>query len=348
MKNIKKSKMFMRLCVAVIIVSVILVSTVLPTLAKYEKVIENSLNVKVEGLIKRVDENDNDDPNGDYVIFGSYPQSEVKDISLISNLNSLISYFPNTNVSEWIPYEYYIKNVRENFMWYKDVEYNNDKYRCVYLEEYRPNRTNILPDVGSRQPESGYSKNVAYWFKFEPLKWNIITQNFNSQNNFLLISQNVIDSQPFQDLISDDHYNDSGFAPSNTNANNYEWSSIRRWLNNDFYNTAFATDFEKSCLNKTIFSGDNLVDSVSLLTEEISRIYYSKLNPRTFSDYSKIQGLWVRTGQDFQWWLRTPDSGKLSVYINKSVSTSAVSTTKSVIFTDVGICPVIQIDTKLS
>ena len=64
----------------------------------------------------------------EYMYFGSYPQSEVLDDSIISNLNKLVS------EDNWIDFNYYDNGNVSSFMWYQDVIYDGNKYRGVRFE----------------------------------------------------------------------------------------------------------------------------------------------------------------------------------------------------------------------
>ena len=76
--------------------------------------------------------------NGDIIELGMYPQGLVKDESLIGELNAF-----NT---QWVSYKYYSGSgdisdgnmSPKDFMKYKDVKINNEKYRGVCFSHYRP------------------------------------------------------------------------------------------------------------------------------------------------------------------------------------------------------------------
>ncbi len=143
-------------------------------------------------------------------------------------------------------------------MWYIDVTHNKVTYRGVYFSSYRPNDTNgkAIPENG-RQSNSGYLSGEVYWFLFEPIKWRILS--IEGQTAFLA-SDLVIDSQPYQNVTvyhNGTYYNDS---EKNLFAADYQYSSIRTWLNDSFYNTAFSEE-EKSLLLLT--ACDNRVNTTN-------------------------------------------------------------------------------------
>ena len=263
---------------------------------------------------------------GDIIEFGSYPQSEVKDKSLIAELNALA-----TELNEWISYDYYwgtINNLAmvHDWMKYIDVEYDGNKYRGVNFIKYRPNYTNGSTEF-TCQDDNGYLTNITYWFKFEPVKWRVL----DPKTGFVM-SEILIDSQAYSNTFYDNrkgtgysYFNDPDYK---FYANDYETSSIRKWLNEDFYNTAF-TNVEKKKINTTTLNNDATAfdgipaysrnetnDKIFLLS------YEDALNTNFFinetflsaecSDYAKCQGLEVTdepgtfVDGKADWFLRTP------------------------------------------
>ena len=118
--------------------------------------------------------------------YGLYPQKNIDNSSLIEALNNLLT--PESNG------------------WYL---YNNEYYAKVVSSPYSGNYrfdNNVA-----------ISFNTTYWFKCEPITWNILV----SGNYCLLLSSALLDAHPFS-------------------GSNYKNSGIRTWLNGTFYNSAFA------------------------------------------------------------------------------------------------------------
>ena len=171
-----------------------------------------------------------------YIYTGSYPQTEVTDESILCSLNNLATtHYPNIQ-EDWISYDYDRYQNGElgdfgDFMYYIDIEYNNNKYRGVYLEKYRR----------PYQQYGKYSLKKIYWFKYEPIKWDVISK---SNDKILLVSSVIIDSQEFNtsDLPRE-------IGGKTIYSNNWEYSSIRNWLNYNFYNIAFDSIQQKRIQN---------------------------------------------------------------------------------------------------
>lgn len=194
---------------------------------------------------------------GDIIEFGSYPQNKVTDKKLISKLNNAL------NSDSWGSYNYYsgedgadsVPMKNPNLMFYSDVEYDEHKYRAVIINEYRPEDTSFPPTAeNTSQDENGYKLDTVYWFEFVPLRWVVL----NPETGFVL-TEKIIDSQPFNEYIimhetqnedgvwEQDYYINSKLTSA---ANDYSASSLRKWLNNSFYDTAFSND-DKSMITKT-------------------------------------------------------------------------------------------------
>ena len=268
---------------------------------------------------------------GDIIEFGSYPQSEVKNEALISALNS--------QSGKWKSYGYYSdpgelftegKMSVADYMRYMDVEYNGNKYRAVTFDSYRPYTI---------QDDNSYKTGTTYWFRYEPLKWRILDLSTG-----LVMCNTIIDSQAYNNyIIKNGAYWGDKFQTYY--ASNYSKSSIRLWLNNDFYNTAFS-DEQKSNIKTTMLNKDSYLtltgsaeysketgkeydspstnDKVFLLSyDQVINSRYGFASDAGYadtarifrgSDYAKCQGLYiyseknnVNNGNSW-WWQRTPES----------------------------------------
>ena len=248
---------------------------------------------------------------GDIIEFGSYPQSEVKDSGLIAKIEAA-----GASIS-WIDYNYYagtgnfadgnMKPVKD-MMLYKDITYNGNKYRAVKINQYRPWYTSQVSSADyTYQKSNGYYTGGTYYFKYESLTWRIL-----DPNEGYVMCDKSIDSQAYQNYV---YYNGSQYynSKSCTNyASDWVTSSLRQWLNNDFYNIAFTTE-EKAQIstshleNKGTFS--NKYDSIDTYDKIFPVSYYDAINcaygfnssisdcdtarQMKYTDYAKCQGLCV-------------------------------------------------------
>ena len=309
---------------------------------------------------------------GDHIKFGSYPQSEVKDEAIISALNS------SAPEDEWVSYDYYSGTgehgtmVQGDWMNYIDVTYDGIKYRGVNFTQYRPRYTYGTDEV-NEQSVNGYETGKTYWFAFEPLSWRVL----DSKSGFV-VCDNIIDAQPYSNTIYsgvDYYYND---ATLKNYASDYVTSSIREWLNDDFYNTAFTADeqdlimeaaLENSGYYTTIGTpGYDQFDSY-LTTDKVFLLSYKEISTSKYgfsqdaygrdeicklqgSDYAKSQGLAVfnengsKEDGNSSWLLRTPGINShrsCGVYVDGYANTSYF-----VYNTNYGVCPAIKINSLSS
>ena len=132
-------------------------------------------------------------------------------------------------------------------------------------------------------------KNKEYYFKVEPIKWKVLE---SSNSKAFLFSELILDAHRFDD-----------------SSNHYRISSIRSWLNKEFYNKAF-TDKQKELIeNTTLEDISYITDKVFLLSkDEIENTSYgfNSNNDRCkkVTDYAK-----TNYACEYGWYyLRTPSS----------------------------------------
>ena len=297
---------------------------------------------------------------GDIIVFGSYPKSEVTDKTLIAELNS--------QARCWESYSYYRGTgspgsmVTDGYMTYSDVSYGGNKYRGVSFDRYRPPYTDQpFNDDDSYQKTYGYYRNGVFWFKYEPLKWRVI-----DAEKCLVMSEEVIDSQAYSNTMyrkitdgSYEYYNDS----SNTKyANDYATSTIRKWLNDDFYNTAFTssekaeigiTTLDNSCYKSSCpeFDSEITHDKIFLLSyDEAKKLSFNNLCYLSPSGYALCQGLYIgdveSPDSDFPVWLLRSSGGDSSANVCFVYYDGDIKNDGSVDFTGYGIRPAFRFDRK--
>lgn len=267
--------------------------------------------------------------DGKYLIFGSYPQSQV-----VSSLSTSLTWeyaqstmLPtSSNARGWTDYGYYISDSVQSYMWYLDVQYSGEKYRAVYFTNYRPyDTTNSSATSYTYQDDNGYYPSTVYWFKFEKIEWRILQKDHSSA---LLMANLILDSQEYYPSTSSRTVNGKTIY-----ANNYAYSTIRKWLNETFYTTAF-NEYERAIIQLTTVDNslsttgnatgpyvcENTQDRVFLLSyQDVTNSSYGFNGDRSAEDtarqlksteYAKSQGVYVSTINSHYgtglWWLRSP------------------------------------------
>ena len=257
---------------------------------------------------------------GDLIEFGSYPQSEVTDSALIAKIEAA-----GAGVS-WIDYNYYagtgewadgnMKPVAE-MMLYKDITYGGSKYRAVKINQYRPYYTYLKFSADySMQDDNGYYIENTYYFKHEPLTWRVL----DPSEGYVMCNQ-IIDSQAYQNFT---YYSGSEcYNSKDCTAYASDWAtcSLREWLNDDFYNTAFSPKEKRQIEishneTKSIFNAKydsvDTYDKIFIISvdDAMNTLYglggvYSILSLKG-TDYASCQGTWNIPNPC--WWLRTSEN----------------------------------------
>ena len=269
----------------------------------------------------------------DTIYFGTYPQTAVTDNSLKAKLKDEAGTLPTKGKPQlWTSYGYYYSGKVQDYMWYIDVPVGSDKYRGVYFESYRPEVvTNSSSTGNSYQDDNVYYTKKIYWFKYEPISWTILKED---DGKALLLCNMVIDNQPFYTSTSNRTQNQTTIY-----ANNYEYSAVRKWLNDTFYQTAFGEYQQQIILKTTVnnsaattgtdsnqYACNSTTDKVFLLSyADVTNNDYgfktSSGDGDTFrkkkaTDYAQAQGMHTEQSGNNKgmayWWMRSPSSSSSS------------------------------------
>lgn len=280
------------------------------------------------------------------VTFGSYPQSKVTDAKTLNALNAM--------ELDWTYYEYYAGTDTANpdmmsigsakrldFMKYCDVEYDGEKYRAVYYEKLRPKFTCITPlESNSNLRYRDFAVGTVYWYKYEPVEWKYL-----DYENGVAVSSLILDSQPFNNYVT---YKSKAYYNSTSGryyADDYANSSLRAWLNADFYNTAFTTEEKGKIQTGGITTNDN----VSILSDEdIVDTTYGFASSSEAKDPARVKG-----GTDYansqgffgNWYIR-PTTAQGEYTVACVDTTGCVDDNSITDSTAVGIVPVIKLKSE--
>ena len=190
---------------------------------------------------------------------------------------------------------------------------------------------------GTFSTGSTFTLGNTYYFKVEPIRWKILYESDGTALILCDIAISSIDYQPdyFYSWSDDRRYTTANGAPEGTFANNYKYSNVRKWLIDEFYNTAFSelqqeiieiTEVDNSDSSYNVawgygineptddFACENTYDKIFLLSasEVINSDYGFTTNasgkPRIFtSDYARAMGSQCSSGGFAdRWILRSP------------------------------------------
>ncbi len=192
--------------------------------------------------VDRVDEEGNPDPEGEYVLFGMYPQTiKAQDVT--------VSDIPNEQ-------GYYLGSDGEL---YEQVTVTFD------VQDYQDRGS-----LGYFSDGSTPQQDATYYFKLEPLRWRVLSED--PDGTMLIVCDTIVDMQIYQPYYQNTDLGDGNYYYATNEdgeilyddegnpvfANNYEYSAIRSWLNNEFYDSTF-TEEEKECIITTTV--DNSLES---------------------------------------------------------------------------------------
>ncbi|MBQ6093012.1 MAG: InlB B-repeat-containing protein, partial [Clostridia bacterium] len=249
--------------------------------------------------------------------FGNYPQTKVTATTALSNAAANAT---------WKSYGYYIGNgsydgsmTASDYMKYADFFSGGVKYRAVKFTKYRPFNTSYSSSASnSYQDDNGYSLNTTYYFKYEPLTWRVLDSSTG-----LIVCDSIIDAQAYQNVVrksGSDYY----VGTTSTYANNWVESTVMRWLENDFYNTAFNAaqkgKIKRSGIDNNAYSSSYYQYDANPTVQNIYLLSWDEAQSSSYglssasarkakgTDYAKCQGLYVASSGFSLWRLRSAGS----------------------------------------
>ena len=265
-----------------------------------------------------------------YVNYGSYPQTHVGDATLVRALYKLTT-----------------ANSRGYY------EYNGEEYAKITTTPFRDGITSFTDSNGivhynvyTYSDGRIINTNVVEWFKVEPIKWRIISEN--TDGSYQLYSEYLLDATSYCDCNSYVRkINEEDIYP-----NNYKYSNIRAWLNGyngtdyevpdytnkGFYDLAFK-DNEKGAIITTEvdnsasttnsspieYTCENTFDKIYLLSYlDINNSNYGFINNESryaqLTDFAKAVGaFWEPSPEYFDngdYWLRSPSYYSLTMSVS--------------------------------
>lgn len=176
--------------------------------------------------------------NGNDLLIGSYPQSNVTDEDTLAglaefefNMQSYFNSFKLNKGNEEPPLVEGWTNSGEKY-WYKDVEYNGKKYRGLFVVRSR--------DKSYRQEQAGYAPSILdtgknynvkiHWFNFDPVKWSVVDEE---NGKAFLVCKTRLETMKF-------------------GHDTWAQSPIREYLNDKIYNVIFNDAQKAIVLHSTV------------------------------------------------------------------------------------------------
>ena len=145
---------------------------------------------------------------------------------------------------------------------------------------------------------SKYHKTENNYFKYEPIKWRVL--HYENSEAFLLADA-ILDSQPYH---------------SENEEIEWEKSSIRAWLNNEFINKAFSNEENKAINTVELINKDNSKYGTQGGKNTSDKLFLLSLSEVDETEESKEYGFWDKktrkckndnfSEETYFWWLRSP------------------------------------------
>ncbi len=193
---------------------------------------------------------------------------------------------------------------------------NNEKYNeaadILYGLDHYKDSIKILSGISSDILYDANIDDFVYWGKCEQddnisngkeiIKWRVLDKN---DGKLLILSENFVDIKCYSDQSNP------------TSAVTWSDSSLREWLNNDFYEMSFNEVERLSIIATTNINNDNLIyrtyggpdtiDNIFLLSiDEVER-YFPNRSDRIGNDSKYTKNIGANTsGYLSFWWLRSP------------------------------------------
>lgn len=157
---------------------------------------------------------------------------------------------------------------------------------------------NKSQSVSDEKETASSSDTVTFGsYQGENIEWYVLTEE---EGRSLLLSVHALDTRPFNDTAA-----------------TWDNSSLRTWLNDEFYQDAFTADEQKEIQVTHLHNGDELGygtatgqdtdDHVFLLSASEAEKYLSDKQTTTSpTQYALSQGAYTNDKGDCAWWLRSP------------------------------------------
>ncbi len=210
--------------------------------------------------------------DGQTLVIGSYPQSHIDNPTLVAKLNALAGAVPTAqNAHGWTDLGCYCGGRKQSIAWYKDVQHGGNRYRAMYFEAFLPIKASW--QAATYRPGTFGTVKKAYWFRWEPLVWNVL---YNDGNQAFASCSIVVDAKPFNNTLALRTVGGKTIYP-----NDYAHSSIRQWLNGVFCNEAFSAAEQASLASW-------FVDNRAVTTRNFERDYESVRDKVSLLSFSEI------------------------------------------------------------
>ncbi len=182
---------------------------------------------------------------------------------------------------------------------YKD---SNAQIENCYIEKYGLEKWEEIKNIkaGDTYTFGSYEQDNDIANGAEDIEWLVLDRQ---EDKILIISKYGLDAKPYNKEKIDI---------------TWENCTLRSWLNDDFYNTAFSSDEKKAVAETSVSAdknpkydtnpGNSTTDNVFLLSITEANKYFSSDSARQCepTDYAVANGAYTSDSGTCWWWLRSP------------------------------------------
>lgn len=192
------------------------------------------------------------------------------------------------------------------------IEESEENGWYLYNNEYYAKQKTILSTstnhVLSFDDGTKIQKDKTYWFKCEPIEWIVVSSNDN--NEHYLLSKYLLDAGAYLYNTGTGLYSD------------YERSSIRNWLNNDFLNSAFYLNREALCSYSFEHESKPLSNAFNdfVILPKYAELY-SYATECIVTEYGRTRGGWYNSAYDLSEAVKKNKYWTSTTYSNSEVVT---------------------------
>ena len=245
------------------------------------------------------------DQEDNYFYLGSYPQKLVTNKTIIDVLDITLDDSPSKLSEGWSSYEKYFSSKKTDYILYKDIEFNNEKYRAIYITKNRQSSAQDMTGV-SEQAKNGYFTNKIYYFKFEPLRWKILETN---ENSYLAICDLIIDASELNRTLNDQIVNGNRIYSNNFAYSTYKNEELNgrvyNWIFNDSEKDLILDSYCDDTTSRLFKNNDDTMYKSKLFLASLDEgDKYNLRNGVNYTDYAVSQGISTTSKV---WWSRTAD-----------------------------------------
>lgn len=187
---------------------------------------------------------------------------------------------------------------------FRDSEqYLEGLHKLLYVDDFTKAKDGSYVTFGRYKQEIKFKCGEDAEVEPEPIDWIVIG---TSENEILLVSRFVLDCKPFNEENID---------------TKWEECSLRKWMNNDFYNMAFNEEEKSHIMTCTLYNlgnpayeesegGPNTYDKVFCLSIDEAQAHFksnksriARMTPYALKHCSKVN---TDGHSHTWWWLRSP------------------------------------------